>query len=171
MESDARGGSNVHRRIRMTEGTRPPGRGNAVAACDGIRETTPHVMPARRRSPRACQKASAGRRAGMRIAIVRAGRRISDSGSPLIAARTPTHAFKFLSFPLSAQSDSRPSHFWTILFCTGRWTDAASAARRARRLPDGRSTEGRTSAARNRARGFPFSGNATQRIATWTVNR
>ncbi|HEF5785331.1 hypothetical protein KGP65_02910 [Burkholderia multivorans] len=107
----------------------------------------------------------------MRIAIVRAGRRISDSGSPLIAARTPTHAFKFLSFPLSAQSDSRPSHFWTILFCTGRWTDAASAARRARRLPDGRSTEGRTSAARNRARGFPFSGNATQRIATWTVNR
>ncbi|CAM2162586.1 hypothetical protein BLAT2472_110161 [Burkholderia latens] len=34
-----------------------------------------------------------------------------------------------------------------------------------------RSNEGRTSAARIQAQGFPFSGNATQRIATWTVNR
>ncbi|WP_181158058.1 hypothetical protein [Burkholderia multivorans] len=66
----------------MTEGTRPPALENAVAAREGVRETTPHVMPARRRSPRQCQKASAGRGAGMRIAIVRAGRRISDSGSP-----------------------------------------------------------------------------------------
>ncbi|KKI81771.1 hypothetical protein WQ49_12620 [Burkholderia cenocepacia] len=81
-----------------------------------------------------------------------------------------TNAFIFLSCSFQPKSDSRRSHFWTILFCTGRRSDAASAARRARRLPDDAAAN-RTSAARIRAQGFPFSGNATQRIATWTVNR
>ncbi|WP_159085627.1 hypothetical protein [Burkholderia sp. MSMB0856] len=48
-----------------------------------------------------------------------------------------------------------------------RRTSGPARAPAARR----RSIEGRTSAARIRAQGFPFSGNATQRIATWTVNR
>ncbi|ABI85575.1 hypothetical protein Bamb_0014 [Burkholderia ambifaria AMMD] len=51
------------------------------------------------------------------------------------------NSFIFLSPLFRPKSDSRRSHFWPILFCTGRRSDAASAARRARRLPDDAATK------------------------------
>jgi len=57
----------------------------------------------------------------------------------------------------------------TVLHGQMKWRRISGPARAP--AAQRRSNEGRTSAARIRAQGFPFSGNATQRIATWTVNR
>ncbi|WP_269509598.1 hypothetical protein [Burkholderia sp. IMCC1007] len=88
------------------------------------------------RARRECHLPSAAQPAGMRVATLGAApprMRVRPFVTP---ARLMADTFNFLSVLFHPKSDSRRSHFWTILFCTGRRSDAASAARRARRLPD-----------------------------------
>nr|WP_175802329.1 hypothetical protein [Burkholderia anthina] len=121
------------------QGADDSGRHVWIAATD-IGGTTAFFGEARiahlSRPRRECHLPSVAQPAGVRVATPRRSPPRMRLRRFVTPTRRTANAFIFLSILFRPKSDSRRSHFWTILFCTGRRSDAASAARRARRLPD-----------------------------------